>query len=611
MARLYSKELYAGLKRAIRPSGVVVVTMPGHASYASPEQRMLHSAVAATLRSEFPEVLALPADVTLYVASSQLPDRSTVASVIAARLPPAAVQSTLVTPDWVRTTLTPERVADAARWSAAVVPPSTDRNPIVFQAALDVALSQIGDGDTRALGAIAGGVLLLALAWARPRVRPVTFAVGTTGFAGLALQLLLMIVYQAAVGALYRDVALISAVFMGCTGLGAWCLSSVSFSRWKLVAADAVQAGAALAVFASIGAMLTSEAWVARGMVACAAAVVGAATGSQIAFASRAPGAFPHTTGAAVFGADLAGAAVAAVAIQAFVVPALGLGGTAILIATVKLTSTIALALPPARESSPAARGALPLAAFACVVFAATIQATGNTLYAWTSSTAFSLIVAATIAIELAAGLQPLSWRERMLAAERSLRTVSRRVGISPLRLASFLVLLPVAALPIARCYFRIPYLFCHSCPRPCTFGLVRPYVVAGALLCNVGDHRFCERVCPLGHVQRSVGRMRGRPGLRIGRAGTVVRLATLVAVAVVYFAVRGVSRATAEADGVFAWAFAGGYVASAATLAAASLIVAASFVVRRPFCEAVCPIGAASDLVARAERRWINRSRA
>ena len=611
MGRLYSKELYAGLKRAIRPAGVVVVTMPGHASYANREQRMLHSAVAATLRSEFPAVLALPADVTLYVASSQLPDRSAVASAIAARLPPAAAGSTLVTPDWVRTTFTPERVADATRWSAAQVPPSTDCNPIVFQAALDVALSQLGDVDARALGSMVGAMVLLVLVWARPRVRPVAFAVGTTGFAGLALQLLLMIVYQAAVGALYRDVALIGAVFMGCTGVASWCLSSASFSKWKLVAADAAQAVAAIAAFASIGQMLASEAWVARGMVAGLAAVVGAATGSQIAFASRAPGAFPQATGAAVFGADLAGAAVAAAAIQALVVPALGLAGTAIMIAAVKLTSTIALALPPKRASSLAPRGALPLVALASVVFAAAFQATGNTLYAWTSSTAFSLIVLATIAIELAAGLQPSSWRDRMLVAERTLRTVSQRVGISPLRLISFLVLLPVAALPIARCYFRIPYLFCHSCPRPCTFGLVRPYVVTGALLCNVGDHRFCERVCPLGHVQQSIGRMRGRAGLRLGRAGAVARVALLVAVAVAYFAVRGASRSTAEADSVFAWAFSDAYVVSAATVTAALLLVAASFVVRRPFCDAVCPIGAVSDLVARAERTWVNRSRA
>jgi polyferredoxin len=52
-------------------------------------------------------------------------------------------------------------------------------------------------------------------------------------------------------------------------------------------------------------------------------------------------------------------------------------------------------------------------------------------------------------------------------------------------------------------------------------------------------------------------------------------------------------------------------YAICASVLVSAGLLLALSFVVRRPFCEGVCPIGAASELLGRVEKRWVLRGQA
>jgi len=170
----------------------------------------------------------------------------------------------------------------------------------------------------------------------------------------------------------------------------------------------------------------------------------------------------------------------------------------------------------------------------------------------------------------------------------------------------SFLLLLPLAALPLARCYFRVPYIFCHVCLRPCTFGLLRPYVVTGALLANFGEQRFCERVCPLGLAQASAARMRLRGTKRLGVAAWLLRAVALLVVAALYPLIRGDHRSGKEGVGFFTWFFSNAYTVSAWAIGITAALLALSFVVQRPFCEGLCPIGAAGDLVHRAERRWL-----
>lgn len=608
LARLFSAEFLTDVRRVLRQSGSLVLTMPGHASYANVEQRTMHSTVASTIREVFPHVLALPADRTLYIGSASLPEASSVSDLIVSRMERRNVSPVSATAAWVRSTLTADRIADAARWSSMQTPPSTDVRPAVFRASLDATLAQLDEQGTGVLAGLVASIVLVAAAWARPRAKPVPFAVATTGFAGLALQLLVMVVYQTASGALFRDVALLNAVFLASTGVVTWSLARAGASRRALIALDASQLIIALAFAAAVPWLISCQGWVARGATTGAALLIGGATGAHIAFASHVPGAFSQAKGGAIFAADLVGASIASLLLYGFVVPTLGMAGAALVVAGVKLSSTVALAAPRPR-SDPIERpasSAFPLAAFVLLILTASFHATGQALYTWTSSNPFSITVVVALALPLAAGLAPASWRDRMRGLGQRATRFRTASGLTPGQTILLLVLLPVSALPLARCYFRVPYVFCHACPRPCTFGLVRPYVVAGALLSNVGDRRFCERTCPIGLAQIAASRAATSTPLRLGRLASAVRWVLLAGVAVSYFAVRGISRATAEPGSLFAWAYRNAYSLSLATLLSAAALVALSFRVRRPFCSAMCPIGAISDAVGWIERRWV-----
>ena len=70
---------------------------------------------------------------------------------------------------------------------------------------------------------------------------------------------------------------------------------------------------------------------------------------------------------------------------------------------------------------------------------------------------------------------------------------------------------------PIFRCYFKIPYLFCHVCPRQCAFGYLRPYLVPAALLMNIEKRFWCFHCCPIGPSFDCQARVSSKP-LRLPR---------------------------------------------------------------------------------------------
>ena len=605
-ARLASTEFFRDLARALRSGGVLVVTAAPHAAYATADQRRMHATFAASLRAVFGNVRVLPADWTLYVASNdRLPDEGAVASLLRQRLRDRAIDAEVVTDTWLEDRLSAERIEQARLWASARVPPSTDTHPHVFRAALDAALAPIGGG-VDVLLAIALSLAALLLAWASPRERPLSYSVATTGFTGLALQLVVMLVHQTAVGALYRDVALVTAAYMGASCLGTWLASRREGGLQLILAADAAQLLVAVALAVAVPAMVTSHgAVVARAATITAAGLVGLVTGAQIAWASRSNPVLSGVAGA-VYAVDLAGAALAALVTVTFVIPSIGLAGACWAVAGVKATSFTAL-LWKERRGSPEPsqlRVPLPLVLLMLVVGIVILPSAQRHVVAWTQSTWYSAIVLAVLGAMLLAAFEPIWLRARVVSWERRLRGMTSRLGLSPLRAVQFAVLVPVAALPLGRCFFTVPFLFCHVCPRPCVFGLMRPYVVAASLLGNLGDRRFCERVCPLGHAQSAAwrGRRTHRPMTR--GALWLLRFAALAAVVVLYLQAR--DGHSDDPSGVFVWFYAQGYLTPVWALASAGLFLAGAFTLRRPFCEGACPIGAVSDLVGRLEQRWV-----
>lgn len=603
-ARLFSTTFYQGIAKLLAPDGLVAITMPGFAAYASESERLLHSTVAGTLRTSFPHVVPLPADPTIYLASTRpATNPPTVASTIISRLRSRRIETDFLTESWLLDRLSAERVEQANRWSSRPVAPSTDAHPVVYRAALQATLARLGGTGTSLLAVAALSLLLFVGTWMNPRVRPVSFSVATTGFAGLASQLVLMLVYQTAVGALYRDVALVTAAYMGASCVGTLLAMRREATLRAVLATDGMQLGVVVALALSVTTMVASGGLAARVGVMCGAGLVGLSTGAQFAMASRVRGVFGPGIGASVYGTDLLGAAIAAVTTVTWLVPWLGISGTAWLVAGAKALSSLALAArsAPANEDR-VLRVPVPALLLVFGILLVLSPSTESWIVTWTSTSPYQVFVIVVLAGLLALAFEPAGLHAWFVRMERRVQAITTRTSVSPLRVFVLLALLPVAALPLGRCYFSVPYLFCHVCPRPCVFGVLRPYIVTVALIANLGDQRFCQRACPLGLSQAAAGATSSRRPRRFRRIAWGARMVALALVAYLYFGIEP-GHADPEATQLFSWLYLNRYASSPWVLGATALALIASFYTHRPFCETACPIGATSDLLLRAEK--------
>ena len=199
-------------------------------------------------------------------------------------------------------------------------------------------------------------------------------------------------------------------------------------------------------------------------------------------------------------------------------------------------------------------------------------------------------------------------WKSERVQHAGGLRAVlasaRKATGLTFYRWAGFIVLSLAAFMPIFRCFFSIPYLFCHVCPQKCIFGIVRPYLVPSALLVNLRNRQFCYGTCPIGTLHDCQPCLRKR--WRVPNwCALAVGLLALAFVAVGYFKVT-------ELDPDSSWFFdyfIGSYSSTSLVIAFAAVSLFLGVVIWRPFCSFLCPIGNTSEWISKTTRvikgRW------
>ncbi len=70
------------------------------------------------------------------------------------------------------------------------------------------------------------------------------------------------------------------------------------------------------------------------------------------------------------------------------------------------------------------------------------------------------------------------------------------------LKLIGGIIFLPVLLLPALRCYFKVPYVFCRSCPDKCPWGISRTIFFSTFVGLNLSGRFWCTAFCPLGTFQ-------------------------------------------------------------------------------------------------------------
>jgi spermidine synthase len=236
--RFYTEEFFTECAARLAPGGIVALRLAAAGNIWTPVLIGRTASIQKALNTVFPERLVLPGEPLVITASTApLPDSPRLP---AERLRERGIATRLVTPPYLRDLWTNDRPTDRERQLAAAdVPSNSDRRPVCYPYAVTIWLAHFFPGlalaelplfgPTRpALGPLPwliglgfAVVFLLGRLWPAGRR---WLLVAAAGFLGMAGEAVLLLAYQAREGALYQDIGLLLAAFMGGLALGAWAI---------------------------------------------------------------------------------------------------------------------------------------------------------------------------------------------------------------------------------------------------------------------------------------------------------------------------------------------------------------------------------------------------
>ena len=168
-----------------------------------------------------------------------------------------------------------------------------------------------------------------------------------------------------------------------------------------------------------------------------------------------------------------------------------------------------------------------------------------------------------------------------------------------------FIILSPLVLYPIFRCFFKIPYIFCHVCPRKCIFGYLRPYTVPAVLLLNLDKRSWCYNLCPYGMLQDSAYKVKSKK-IKLPKFLSHLKYLVLTLIIFLYFKIL-IGKPQPDLSGgiFFNYFFKDVFSFTLIILIAFVVIFLLSFFIHRFWCNYFCPIGAVSDLILKLENKF------
>lgn len=353
--RFYTREFFEEVQRVLAPDGVLAFSLGHYENILTEELADLFGAAVRTLKQVYKNVLILPGGEVFFLASD-----GELTHEVAERIERAGIENQWVNRDYLSATLTPQRLADVRRAVSDDAPVNKDFSPILYYYHLRLWISKfnedffpvlyyyhlrlrIGEFSIR-FGLLEGGLLLL-LAIYLLRLRPVSLAIFTTGFAASALEVVLLVGFQILYGCVYHRVGLIVAMFMLGLGIGSFIMNRMLPRRSRkdlagLELAVAVYAGCLPLVLIALGYLGGLAASVASQVVIpLLALLLAVLVGLEFPLAGKADFQAVTSTAARLYTADYIGAALGALLVSTLLIPLIGVVAVCLLAAGLNLLS--------------------------------------------------------------------------------------------------------------------------------------------------------------------------------------------------------------------------------------------------------------------------------
>ncbi len=338
--RFYTKEFFHEVKSILSPSGVLSFTLVGAENYMEETGLALNRSVYSALGQTFDEVLVLPGSTHHFMASD-----GTLTQDIESILTQRHISTKrLIAYDL--STLTDAWRIDklSALLGGDDIPPNSDLSPRAFGYLLDMWLKKTHSSR----GMLYIGFFVIAVfAFIASRKEPIHFTIMTSGYAAMAFELTLILLFQLIYGYAYLRMCILITLFMIGSVTGALWSGRWTKSRKKQVVSGDMTL-VALAAVAWVTAVLSVRStsapllfWIQYLLIPLLVFLVAAATGWQFSAASRAcRGSGSEITGR-LYGADLAGAACGTILTGLLFIPSMGIGGVLMSIIILKGLSLV------------------------------------------------------------------------------------------------------------------------------------------------------------------------------------------------------------------------------------------------------------------------------
>ena len=400
--RFYTLEFFREIARRLAPGGVFAFQVTGAENYISPELAEFLRCLNKTLRAAFPEVTAMPGATIHFFAATREGVLVKDPEALLERVRSRQLRTKYVREYIVPFRMSPDRMRDLEGQiePQPVTPVNRDFAPIAYY--FDVVLwgSRFQRGASGLFASLAQVefwktlmVITLGLTgiggflgWARPKggheARPYIagFCVASMGFTLMALEILLLLGFQAIYGYVYHQLAILIAVFMLGMAAGTWLqlrrqrgatedlsVFARAASRVPLDADPGAASSAAMRTLVGLQLLAAISALILNGsfeLLARVTSAPGLFVVSQVAFPGLALISgmlggyqFPlasriyfsngsQRSAGALYGLDLLGACAAAVVLSLFLFPVYGFLRTALVIAVMNLAPAALAALP-------------------------------------------------------------------------------------------------------------------------------------------------------------------------------------------------------------------------------------------------------------------------
>lgn len=540
--RFYTEEFFREVKKVLKDDGVLVLNLSGSETYLSPAQRKLHSSVFKALKKTFQNVVFIPGEWFFYIASDAEVTEEVWKGAKGARY----VKSEYLLP----------RLARMPHISGWLDEPflNTDFKPISYRFYLDTWLEKFQQHPfVPVIIAIIFIIAIVLLSVETPN-KGVCAEIFSTGFFAMGAEIVILLIYQIMRGSIYTDIGILFASFMIGMAFGSFWGTGKT-RKIYFVISDV------LAVVLCGIILLKPDA---MPFFVIMLAIAGFIAGVQF------PVAASILDAGRLYAFNLAGACAGTLIVSTIFIPTFGFAKTCLLLSAVKIMGLVAV-LVKVRIRLPAF-WVVTLLVFLTIGFLAVNPKTSSAVYFISLLKPYKFLVIFMLGLSLIASVR--------------FPYISKLVTTKLFHLSAFLVLSLAAFLPIFKCFFKIPYLFCHVCPRQCIFGFIRPYAVPAMLAANLGRRPWCHHFCPIG-IFLDFQPKGATVSYDLHKAGLVVLAFVLISYFAAKFGVGGIG----PLGDFYAFFFKNQFSTSWLVLAVTFAFLVSNAYVPRPFCE-ICPIG-------------------